>query len=47
MVVNINVALSDEVHELLERLKKEKSLKNNAEAIEWAIKTVTAEVLKG
>jgi len=44
MVVNVNVALSDTTHELLEKLKAAKGFKNNSETIEFAIQTVAKEV---
>lgn len=34
----INVTIPDEVHDLLEKIKQNENLANNAEALTWVIK---------
>lgn len=38
MVKLINVPLQDNVHELLENIKRKKGFANNAEALPWIIR---------
>jgi tartrate dehydratase alpha subunit/fumarate hydratase class I-like protein len=38
MVKMINVTIPDDIHELLEKIKKRENLPNNAEALVWVIR---------